>query len=93
MVSKTKASHSPILSGSNRRPSLDATTSNPCSLPTSVKIRSARPGLSPLRAITECWKPELLVKKRTFLLAPLGWASSRFIDPAPSQAAPAASSH
>ena len=72
VVSKTKASHWPISSGSNNRPSLDATTSNPCSLPISVKICSARPSLSPLRAITECWKPELLVKKRTFLAVPLG---------------------
>ena len=41
VVSKAKASHWPIWSGSNIRPSLEATTSKPCSLPMSVRTRSA----------------------------------------------------
>ena len=88
VVSNTNASHWPILSGSNNRPSLDATTSNPCSLPISVKIRSASPGFPSLRVMTECWNPELLVKKRTFLVVPLGWAKRLLIARRPASPPP-----
>src|SRR5271165_642653 len=86
------ASHSPILSGSKRRPSLEATTSKPCSLPASVRVRSASASRSPLRVTTEWGKPELLVKNRTFLV--LFWDAPRMCPnaPAPIQAAPLASS-
>src|SRR5262245_60072451 len=62
----------------------------------SVRIFSAHASLfvsSALRVITVCWKPEDLVKKRTFFFAPPDsvcprtWVSGESANPAPTKAA------
>ena len=71
MVSKTNASHWPILSGSNNRPSFGATTSKPCSLPISVRMRSASPACR-LASDHGVLKSRALGEEEHFLAGALG---------------------